>query len=106
MYYCGTEGSLRADAVTGVIEIQRIGHEPKIERIDTGAGGGHAGGDEVMAQGLAGTLLEGHAPLASIQEAVQACVTAFAIDQAMEEERVVHLDSWWKTLGISVPPGC
>ena len=100
MYYCGTEGSLRADAVTGVIEVQRIGHKPKIERIDTGKGGGHAGGDEVMALGLAGTLLEGHAPLASIHEAIQACVTAFAIDQAMEEGRVVHLESWWKTLGI------
>jgi len=100
MYFCGTEGSLRADAMTGTIEVQRIGHEPRIERIETGAAGGHAGGDEGMAKALAGTLLEGHAPLASISEAVQACAVAFAIDQAMSEARVVCLDSCWKTIGI------
>ncbi|MCE0498248.1 MAG: Gfo/Idh/MocA family oxidoreductase [Methylacidiphilales bacterium] len=102
MYLCGTEGSLRADATTGIIELQRIGHDSKIERIDTGAAGGHMGGDEMMAQGLAGTLLEGHAPLASVEEGVQSCAVAFAIDRAMTEGRVVDLDSWWKTSGIGL----
>jgi predicted dehydrogenase len=105
MYLCGTEGSLRADAVTGTIELQRIGHEPRIERIETGAAGGHAGGDEMMAQGLVATLLEGRAPLASIEEAVRSCVAAFAIDQAMAEGRVVDLDSWWKAAGIGLEEG-
>ena len=99
MYFCGTEGSLRADAVSGTIEVQRIGHETKVDRIETSSAGGHAGGDEVMAQGLVGTLLEGHAPLVSIREAVQACASALAIDQAMSEGRVVHLDSYWKKIG-------
>jgi predicted dehydrogenase len=105
MYLCGTEGSLRGDAWTGIIELQRIGHDSKVERIDTGAGGGHAGGDEVMAQGLAGTLLEGRAPLASVEEGLQSCAAAFAIDQALEEKRVVDLDAWWKTAGIVLEDG-
>jgi predicted dehydrogenase len=101
IYLCGTEGSLRADASDGIIELQRIGHEPKIERIETGGAGGHAGGDEVMARGLAGTLLEGRKPLASVEEGLQSCAVAFAIDRALAEGTVVDLHSWWKTIGIT-----
>jgi len=105
MYLCGTEGALRADLWTGIIELQRIGHDSKIERIDTGAAGGHGGGDEVMAEGLAGTLLEGRAPLASVEEGVRSCAVAFAIDRALAEGRVVDLASWWKSAGIVLEDG-
>jgi len=101
IYLCGTEGSLRANALNGILEMQRIGHESKIERIDTKRAGGHAGGDEVMAQGLAGTLLEGRKPLASIEEGVQSCAAAFAIDRALAEGSVVDLRPWWKTIGMT-----
>ena len=105
MYLCGTEGALRADLCTGIIELQRIGHDSKIERIDTDAAGGHGGGDEVMAEGLAGTLLEGRAPLASVEEGVRSCAVAFAIDRALAEGRVVDLASWWKSAGFVLEDG-
>jgi predicted dehydrogenase len=94
MYLCGTEGSLRAEASTGVIELQRIAHEPTLERIETGGAGGHAGGDEIMAQGLVATLLEGRPPLASVEEGLLSCAAAFAIDRALVEGSVVDLRSW------------
>ena len=101
LYFCGTEGGLRADAVTGVIEWQRIAHRPATERIDTGAGGGHAGGDEAMAAGLAATLLHGEPPLATVEDGLRSGAVAFAMDQAMRENRVVELDAWWRAAGLS-----
>jgi predicted dehydrogenase len=90
-YICGSEGALRADAITGRIELRRISHEGKPEQIDTGVAGGHAGGDEVMAASLVKTLLNGKPPLASVNEGVRSCAVATAIDQAMHEGRVVTL---------------
>jgi predicted dehydrogenase len=99
-YICGTEGAIRADAITGRIEWQRIGHGTRLEQVDMGHAGGHAGGDEAMTKALAGTLLEGKEPLASVEDGVRSCVVAFAIDQAMSEMKVVDLDPWWKASGI------
>jgi predicted dehydrogenase len=92
-YICGSEGALRADAITGKIELQRISHEGQPEQIDTGVAGGHAGGDEVMGQGLVETLLAGTPPLASVDEGIRSCAVALAIDQAMQEGRIVTLPS-------------
>ncbi len=99
-YICGTEGTLRADTLTGQIEWLRAG--AKIERINMGHGGGHAGGDETMAKALADTLINGAKPLASVEEGLRSCVAAFAIDQAMVEKKVIDLDPWWKAAGVQV----
>jgi len=99
-YICGTEGTIRADAVTGRIEWQRVGHDAQLEEISMGHAGGHAGGDEMMAKRLAGTLLEGAEPLASVEEGLHSCVVAFAIDQALAENKVVELAPWWNTAGV------
>jgi predicted dehydrogenase len=90
-YICGSEGALRGDAITGVIEVQHIGLESAPVKIDLGIAGGHAGGDEVMAASLVETLLNGKPPLASVNEGVRSCAVALAIDQAMHEGRVVTL---------------
>jgi predicted dehydrogenase len=90
-YICGSEGALRANAITGLIEFKRIGHETKTETFDFGISGGHAGGDEVMAASLAETLLNGKPPLASVTEGIESCAAAFAIDEAMRSGTVVTL---------------
>jgi len=97
-YLCGSEGTLRADAMTGVIEIARIGHGEKPQTILSGSSGGHAGGDEVMAQGLAATLLEGRPPLATVDDGILACIAAFGIDQALDSGQVVDLRPMWDRL--------
>jgi predicted dehydrogenase len=105
-YICGTEGALRGDLASGVIEVQKIGWDTKIEKIDTFAGGGHGGGDEVMAKSMVETLLRGAPPLTSVEEGIRSAVVAFGIDQAADECRVVNLDEMWCEAGIdpAAPP--
>ena len=100
-HLCGTEGTLRADAYSGLIECRRIGYSGGVEKIDLGASGGHAGGDEFMAKSLVKCLTEGAPPLASVTEGIQSAVVAFAIDQAMQERAVVDLRPWWSKCGIT-----
>lgn len=102
LYLCGTEGAIRADAITGLIEWQRIGHATQIEQIPTGVAGGHAGGDEIMARGLVETLLHGKPPLASVDDGIRSAAVAFAIDQAVQEQRVVDVGPLWQSAGVRV----
>ena len=99
-YLCGTEGTLRADLMTGMVEVQRIGWETPVEKIDTQVAGGHGGGDESMGKSMAGTLLRGEAPAASMKEGIQSALVAFGIDQADDEGRRVDLTAAWQRAGI------
>jgi len=89
-YLCGTEGSLRGDAYSGQVEWKRIGHDTTMETFQTTDGHSHAGGDTVMAQGLANTLLRDEPPLASVEDGVLACITAAGIDQAMDLSEITE----------------
>lgn len=100
-YVCGTEGALRGDLVSGLIEVQKTGWETKREKIDTHSPDGHGGGDEVMAKSLLETLLRGAPPLASVQEGLKSAIVAFGIDQAVDECRVIDLHEMWGRAGIN-----
>lgn len=102
-FLCGTEGTLRTDAYTGIIEYSRIGHTKKVETIDTRSGDGHGGGDIVMARGLVKTLTEGAAPLASVEDGVRACVVAFGIDASMEGGTITDFAPYWEAVAASEP---
>lgn len=105
-YICGTEGALRADLISGIMEIRRIGWDTEIERIDTGAKGGHGGGDEEMGRAMVETLLCGKAPLASIEEGIQSAVVAFGIDRSADEGCTVDLYPAWKQAMVNpLKPG-
>lgn len=95
-YICGSEGTLRADVFTGQIEVKRIGFDTVTEVINSRTFDGHGGGDEVMAKGLCETILQGAPPMAGIAEGIQSCVTAFAINDAMESGRLVELGRYWE----------
>lgn len=99
-YLCGTQGTLRADMVSSQIEIQKIGWETKVEKLDTHAEDGHGGGDPVMAKSMVETLLHGAAPLASVEDGMKSAIVAFGIDQAADEGRVVSLNEMWSQAGI------
>lgn len=102
-YLCGTEGSLRANACTGVIEYSRIAHEPHTVHINTDAAGGHAGGDSVMARSLLKTITEGAVPLAGVEDGLRACVVAFGIDASMREGTITDFRSYWEAVGEKLP---
>ncbi len=99
-YLCGTEGTLRADLITGRIEVSRISWDDEVRMLNSNVAGGHGGGDERMAAGLVATLLEGAEPLASIREGIESAALAFALDQAADEGRVVDLRPVWERAGI------
>lgn len=101
-YICGTEGGLRADLHSGIIEFQRIGHDSKIERVSDGTMDLHGGGDKRLATALAATILEGKAPLATVEDGMKACVTAFGIDEAMDTGKVIDLKPMWNRCGIEL----
>lgn len=89
LYLCGTEGGLRADACTGAIALQKIGHNSRLEQIQIEVADGHGGGDPVMAGGMLRTMLEDEPPLANVDDGVRAGFSAFLIDEAADQRRVV-----------------
>ncbi|HWL53436.1 MAG TPA: Gfo/Idh/MocA family oxidoreductase [Chthoniobacteraceae bacterium] len=101
-YLCGTEGTLNADAYSGVIEWRRIGYGTRSQRLETltGGGHGHAGGDQIMTDRLVEAMLHGGELLASVDDGIRSCAVAFAIDEAMVKKQVVDLGETWLRCGI------
>lgn len=101
-YILGTEGTLRADALTNRIEVQRVGWDtkPEIEEIDPA--GGHGGSDPVLVEKLADCILNGTEPRTGVDEGLKSAVTCFGIDQAMDEGTVVDLLPMWEQAGIDL----
>lgn len=95
-YLCGSEGTLRADLVTGIIEYKRIGFDTEAERIDTTFAGGHGGGDAIMAEGLVETICNGVKPLATAEDGLEACLVAFGLTQAQEQGTICDIDAMRK----------
>lgn len=102
VYFLGTRGALRANVLTRRIEINRIGFDAKPEEIVVGAeAGDHLGGDEVMAEHLAQSMLAGAAPLASMAEGVRSAFSCFGIDEALDKQSIVDLRPLWARAGIA-----
>lgn len=102
IYILGTEGAIRADVIAGTIQLQRIGWDSKIEDVSTDASGGHGGGDEILAQELADSMLNGAPPSVGLIEGMESAIACFALDQAMDTGTVVELTDWWKKAGLPV----
>jgi predicted dehydrogenase len=100
-YLNGTKGAIRADLLTGKAELTQLDGENKTTVITTlPPGDMHGGGDEIMAEHLAGCLLDGREPLASVTEGICSAFTAFAIDRAADTNSVVELAPMWNAAGI------
>jgi predicted dehydrogenase len=100
MYICGTEGTIRADVITGTIQLQRIGWDTKIEDVSSGSSGGHGGGDQILAKELADSMLNGTPPSVGLIEGMKSAIACFAIDEALDTGTIVDLTDWWKKAGI------
>jgi predicted dehydrogenase len=103
-YILGSRGTLRADSASGVIETRRIGPDAPLDSRQSGYGGGHNGGDEVMVARLAETMISGAPPLAGVEDGIRSAIACFGIDEALRTGRVVELGPLWKRAGI-VPEG-
>ncbi|MCE9615887.1 MAG: Gfo/Idh/MocA family oxidoreductase [Lentisphaerae bacterium] len=96
MYINGTEGALRADVVSGVIEVARIGFGEAVRRVKVDSSGSHGGGDDVLAGELADSMLRGTVPAVGLDEGLASAFTCFGIDQAMEAGKVVDMAPYWR----------
>jgi predicted dehydrogenase len=102
MYICGTEGTLRADVITGKIELKRIGFDTVLEDRSTEASGGHGGGDGILVDSLLKSMFEGAKPSAGLEDGLKSALTCFAVDQAVAAGEVVDLSGLWQRAGISL----
>jgi predicted dehydrogenase len=100
MYILGSEGAIRADVLTGVIESKRIGFDTELIQHDTGSSGGHGGGDEVLAAELKDCMLNGGTAAAGLDDGVTSAVTCFGIDRADEIGTVMDMAPLWKQAGL------
>jgi predicted dehydrogenase len=101
MYICGTEGTLRADVLTGTIEYRRIGHHEELIKPETGAKGGHGGADGSISQSLRESIINGKPPLADPEDGLRSAVSAFGIDEAMMTGKVFDFAPLWAKAGIN-----
>ncbi len=100
MYILGSEGAIRADAVTRKIEVCRMGFGTKIEDASVEVRGGHSGGDEVLTAELADSMLNHTPPSVGLREGVESAVTCFAADDAMDTRQVVEMSPYWHKSGL------
>ncbi len=101
MYICGSEGTLRADLLTGKIELNKIGPDkiPDLIRDDENKGG-HGGGDLILVNRLNSLMLGENHDEDYLLDSIKSVITCLAADESMEKGEVVILGNLWKKLKI------
>lgn len=100
MYFCGTEGALRANVVSGQIQAARVGFNETIRDESLGVTDGHGGGDEMLGAELADMIEHDAPPRASFAEGMISTVASLGIDEAMRNRTVVDLRPTWQKLDL------
>jgi predicted dehydrogenase len=100
MYLCGTRGTIRADVLTGEIELRKIGFGTEVKKIDAGVKGLHGGGDAVLGKEVADYMLHDTPPASTLEAGMLAAITAFGIDQSMETGLMVDMNDLWNKAGL------
>jgi predicted dehydrogenase len=101
MYILGTKGTLRSDAVAGKIEFMPIGYSGLRREEFTGETQGHSLADKGLVDELVPAMMDGHLPPTGIREGLEAAVTCFGIDEALDTGSVVDLTPLWKQIDQS-----
>lgn len=96
-YIAGTRATLIADLVRNKLLIRPVLDRGAPERIDfnTRTSDGHNGADQEMARDLLATLETGAAFPVTPEDSMEAGLTVMAIDQAMDEQRVIDCAPMW-----------
>ncbi len=100
MYIVGEEGVIRSEGYTGQLETIRLGFDPEIVDEGTGHKGGHAGGDYYLIGSLIESIVNDAPSVTPFESGMTATITANAIDQSMDESKVVDLTATWKRAGV------
>ena len=100
MYILGTTGAIRADVLTGQVQMRKIGWDTPFEDVSTEGVGGHGGGDESLVEELGASIVRGRKPRTGLDDGLRASITCFGIDKAMDTGRVVNMAPMWKRADI------
>ncbi len=103
IYICGTKGTIRADVLTGKIELRSFNLNEKIkEIINKKSIGGHGGGDEFLVEDLKKAMISNKQPDASLKDAIVSAITCLAFEKSRKQKKVIDLTSMWKELNIKI----
>lgn len=97
-YICGTEGAIRADVISGKIELARIGFDESIQDVSTGYSGGHGGGDEFLCEDLTSAMLGEKDSEVGFIDALNSALTCLAIDEAAASGNVIDMRPYWQKM--------
>jgi predicted dehydrogenase len=99
MYICGSKGTIRADLLTGKIEMRSFDTNKEIrEIIDEENKGGHGGGDRMLVRELDKAISQ-NKKKKQMKDAIKSTVTAIAIDESMRTGKIIDLTKVWKSFG-------
>ena len=96
----GPRARSSANLVSGSIELKRIGFDTEVEHVALQKMDGHGGGDQMLANELADSMLNGTVPKVGLEDGLRSAVTCFAMDEAMETGKVVDAGRYWKKAGV------
>ena len=102
MYILGGKGALRADLVTGKIEVKKIGHYTQIKTYNIGNLGGHGGADHAIVRSLVDNMVNGSDPICGGEEGLRSAITCLAADDARLKNKVIDMRPYWKKVGVSM----
>lgn len=96
---CGTEGTIKADVLSGFIQWKVLGSLEKNTTIDEMNRGGHGNGDIPLINDIVDTIEGGSSVVSNpLYEAIISSVTAILADKSRKEEKVINLMPYWKRM--------
>lgn len=103
LYLLGTEGAIRADLITGQIEIRKIGFNEESRFLQSEHKGGHGGGDDILTNYWSRMIQEDAPSLTDLETGIESAVTCFACDEAMLKNEIIDLSKYWRELDSLCP---
>ena len=97
LFFGCSEGSMKLDLYTGILEYRTLADEG-VMRLNI-SGDGHGGGDDFIMKDLYETMTLGTPPKCSGTEGLLSAVYALALDRAADSGQVVDLEPVWHSLG-------
>lgn len=102
MYILGTEGTIRADMHTGVVECQLHGWDDTKQVWNLARRGGHGGSDEVLRDQMVQMFRDNVQPFSGLNEGLKSAITCFAIDESMNTGKMVDVTPMWEKAGLEI----
>jgi len=100
LYILGTEGAIRADVVSGLLEVQRIGQDEPLVDESAGVSGSHGGGDDILGPELTATMLQGTPPSVSLHAGYLSAITALGIEESRRKGTTIDMEPLWQQAGL------